>query len=79
MHDLYPPLKLPAVDASALKRGTRVQTRIFCADSLPGNKATVVRVRKDKYGTDWVRCNYGKNLSGKSLLKWMDAGSLSLA
>lgn len=79
MNVLYPPLKLPAVNAAGLIRGIRVQTRIFFADSLPGNKAIVVRVRKDKHGNDWVRCNYGKNVSGKSILKWMDANSLALA
>lgn len=75
---LYPPLQLPAVNVTALTRGTCVQTRYFFADSVPGSKATVVRVRESKTGP-WVRCNFGKNLSGQSLLKWMCADSLALA
>lgn len=77
-HALYPPLALPAVDAPSLKRGTRVQTRYFFADSVPGSEATVVRVKGSRAGP-WVRCNFGKNLSGQSLLKWMCADSLALA
>ena len=75
---LYPPLTLPAADASLLKRGTAVQTRYFFADSVPGSKATVVRVRPSRTGP-MVRCNFGKNLSGQSLLKWMCADALALA
>lgn len=78
MNTLYPPLSLPGVDVPTLRRGARVQTRTFFADSVPGSKATVVRVRKDRHGNDWVRCNYGRNLSGQSILKWMCADALAL-
>lgn len=54
-----------------------VQTRYFYADSVPGRQATVVRVRHTPKGA-FVRCNYGKNLSGQSLLKWMCADALAL-
>lgn len=74
----YPPLDLPAVEEGMLKRGVAVQTRYFYADSVPGNKAIVVRVRNTPKGA-FVRCNYGKNLSGQSLLKWMPIDALALA
>lgn len=79
MNALHPTLPLPCVDVATLRRGTSVQTRSFFADSVPGSKAAVVRVRRDKYGNGWVRCNYGKNLSGQSILKWMCADALALA
>lgn len=79
MNALYPPLSLPVVDVASLRRGAAVQTRSFFADSVPGSKATVVRVRKDMHGNSWVRCNYGKNRSGQSILKWMCADALALA
>ena len=77
MQSSWKPLDLPAVEVERLKRGVVVQTRYFFADSVPGSKASVVRVRKDKHGNYWVRCNYGKNLSGQSLLKWMTADALA--
>ena len=77
-HDLYPPLKTPEVCLEDLKRGVKVKTRIFYADSLPGSEATVVRFWTVHNGI-WVRCNYGKNLSGKSLLKTMPANVLTLS
>lgn len=76
MHPSFPALPLPAVDVAELRRGSPVQTRYFFADSVPGNRATVVRVRYTPKGP-WVRCNYGKNLSGQSLLKWMPADALA--
>jgi hypothetical protein len=77
-HSLYPSLLVPELDYRLLKRGLKVQTRVFYADSLPGREATVVRFWTAHNGT-WVRCNYGKNLSGKSLLKTMPANVLALA
>ena len=77
-NDLYPSLKLPALQADQLRKGLDVQTRYFYADSLPGRRATVVRHWTTHNGT-WVRCNYGRNLSGKSLLKTMPADTLALA
>lgn len=77
-HDLYPPLDLPALDTTLLKRGLSVQTRHFYADSLPGKKATVVRHWQTHNGV-WVRCNYGRNAGGQSLLKTMHASALALA
>ncbi len=76
-HTDYPPLNLPAVHAGVLSKGDKVQTRYFYADSLPGSKATVVRVRNTPKGS-FVRCNYGKNQSGQSILKWMYADALAL-
>lgn len=78
MTSLYPPLDLPELDTSLLKRGLQVQTRVFYADSLPGNKAKVVRFWDSPKGT-FVRLNYGKNLGGQSLLKTMPANVLALA
>lgn len=75
---LYPKLEVPELDPALLKRGLKVQTRIFYADSLPGSKATVVRFWTVQSGT-WVRCNYGKNKGGHSLLKTMPANVLALA
>lgn len=69
-------LSLPPVDVALLRRGSPVQTRYFYADSLPGHKATVVRVRNTPKGI-WVRCNYGKNQSSQSLLKWMPDDALA--
>lgn len=77
-HSLYPPLKLPPVAPADLKRGVKVRTRYFYADSLPGSVATVVRSWPAPNG-HWVRCNYGRNLGGKSLLKTMPADALALA
>lgn len=80
-HDLYPSLDLPAItneQAKQLKRGTAVQTRCFYGNSLPGNKATVLRHSEDQHGNVRLRCNYGKNRSGKSLLKWMPANVLCM-
>lgn len=77
-HDLYPPLKTPELRLEDLKRGVKVKTRIFYADSLPGREAKVVRFWTTHNGT-WVRCNYGKNLSGQSLLKTMPSDVLTLA
>lgn len=76
MHPGFPPLELPPVAVALLRRGSLVQTRYFYADSLPGNRATVVRVVKTPRGI-WVRCNYGKNQSGQSLLKWMPGDALA--
>jgi len=78
MNDLYPSLSLPAAPVAALKRGTELQTRYFCADSLPGNRCKVVRVIQTNRGV-FVRCNYGKNLGGQSLLKTMPLDALALA
>lgn len=78
MESGYVPLNLPAVDVATLRRGTAVQTRYFCANSVPGSKATVVRVMRTTNGF-LVRCNYGKNLSGQPLLKWMLADALAAA
>lgn len=75
-HPNFPPLPLPAVDATCLRKGSFVQTRYFFADSIPGRRAEVVRVRQTPKGP-FVRCNYGKNLSGQSLLKWMPADALA--
>jgi|TARA_A100001518_G_C1222020_1_gene66885 hypothetical protein len=78
MNSLYPPLNCPELDPTALKRGLEVQTRIFYADSLPGRKAKVVRFWETPKGW-FVRLNYGKNLSGQSLLKTMPCNVLALA
>ncbi len=81
-NDLYPSLDLPAItneQAVQLKRGTVVKTRVFYADSVPGSTATVVRHRKDRYGNVFLRCNFGKNLGGHSLLKWMHADAMCLS
>lgn len=59
MTRLYPDLQLPELDVTLLQRGLAVQTRIFYADSLPVNKATVVRFWDTPKGV-FVRCNYGK-------------------
>lgn len=75
----YPPLELPSIDISRIEKGTRVQTRTFYGNSLPGAQAVVVRIKQDKYKNWWVRCNYGKNLSGQSLLKWMPANVLAFS
>lgn len=77
-NNLYPPLDLPPLDPLRSRRGSLVQTRYFYADSLPGRPATVVRSWTVHTGT-WVRCNYGNNLSGKSILKTMPADALALA
>lgn len=77
-HSLYPSLPVPELNPTLLKRGLKVQTRVFYADSVPGGQATVVRFWTAYNGT-WVRCNYGKNRSGKSLLKTMPANVLALA
>ncbi len=74
----YPPLDAPTVPASELKRGLTVQTRYFYADSPPGNRAKVVRFWDTPKGI-FVRCNYGKNLGGQSLLKTMPIDALALA
>lgn len=76
-HSIYPPLNSPAVLPETLKRGLQVQTRYFYADSAPGNKATVVRHWSTPAGIQ-VRCNFGKNLGGNSLLKTMPIDALSL-
>ena len=65
-HGLYPPLDLPPVGPSQLRRGLKIQTRYFCADSAPASQATVVRHWTTRNGT-WVRCSYGKTLNGKSI------------
>ena len=77
-HGLYPPLDLPPVGPSQLRRGLKIQTRYFCADSAPASQATVVRHWTTRNGT-WVRCSYGKTLNGKSILKTMPADALALA
>lgn len=76
MHSTFPPLDLPAVEPSALKRGLPVQTRYFYADSIPGNKAKVVRFWDSPRGI-YVRCNFGKNLGGQSILKTMILDALA--
>ncbi|MDX2309836.1 MULTISPECIES: hypothetical protein [Pseudomonas] len=78
MIPLYPALDLPALDVACLRRGLAVQTRIFFADSIPGNKARVIRFWDTPKGV-FVRCNYGKNQGGQSLLKTMPANVLALA
>lgn len=78
MQSRYPALDVPVLDVSLLRRGLAIQTRVFYADSIPGNKAHVVRFWDTPKGV-FVRCNYGKNLSGKSLLKTMPANVLALA
>ena len=60
MNSLYQPLNCPELNPTALKRGLEVQTRIFYADSVPGNKAKVVRFWETPKGW-FVRLNYGKN------------------
>lgn len=77
IHAIYPPLNAPPLDVDWVKRGTKVMTRYFFANSIPGNKATVVSVKRLK-DRAIVRCNYGQNQSGQSLLKWMDADALTL-
>lgn len=77
-NDLYPSLDLPELDTTILKRGLAVQTRVFFADSIPGRRAKVVRFWAAPNGV-WVRCNYGKNAGGQSLLKTMPANVLPLA
>ncbi|EPV3031772.1 MULTISPECIES: hypothetical protein [Pseudomonas] len=77
MIPLYPALDLPALDVARLRRGLAVQTRIFFADSIPGNKAKVIRFWDTPKGV-FVRCNYGKNQGGQSLLKTMPANVLAL-
>ncbi len=77
-HPDFPALVAPELDPASIRRGVRVQTRVFYADSKPGSIATVVRHWTTYNGT-WVRCNYGKNLSGKSLLKTMHSSALALA
>lgn len=77
-HSCYPNLAAPELDSALLTKGLRVQTRVFYADSIPGNKATVMRFWTTHNGT-WVRCNYGKNQSGQSLLKTMPLNVLALA
>lgn len=76
-HSIYPPLNSPALAPETLKRGLQVQTRYFYADSAPGQKATVVRHWNTSTGIQ-VRCNFGKNLGGLSLLKTMPIDALSL-
>ncbi|EJQ7926953.1 hypothetical protein ABHI80_005588 [Pseudomonas aeruginosa] len=78
MIPLYPALDLPALDVARLRRGLAVQTWIFFADSIPGNKARVIRFWDTPKGV-FVRCNYGKNQGGQSLLKTMPANVLALA
>ncbi|EIU1447155.1 hypothetical protein H2O04_23160 [Pseudomonas aeruginosa] len=78
MIPLYPALDLPALDVARLRRGLAVQTRIFFADSIPGNKAKVIRFWDTPKGV-FVRCNYGKNQGGQSLLKTMPANVLAPA
>ncbi|HFL2868575.1 TPA: hypothetical protein ACGWVL_002949 [Pseudomonas aeruginosa] len=78
MIPLSPALDLPALDVARLRRGLAVQTRIFFADSIPGNKARVIRFWDTPKGV-FVRCNYGKNQGGQSLLKTMPANVLVLA
>lgn len=78
MPALFPPLDAPAVPAADLKRGLAVQTRYFYADSKPGNRAKVVRYWDTPKGV-FVRCNYGKNLGGQSLLKTMPLDALAVA
>lgn len=78
MIPLYPALDLPALDVARLRRGLAVQTRIIFADSIPGNKAKVIRFWDTPKGV-FVRCNYGKNQGGQSLLKTMPANVLALA
>lgn len=75
---LYPPLDLPTVAPTVLKRGLGVQVRYFYADSVPGNQAKVVRHWNTPHGIQ-VRCNFGKNLGGQSLLKTMPLDALALA
>jgi len=76
---LFPPLNLPVASPVQLKRGTRVVTRYFYADSVPGNQATVVRTWQAPTGEWFVRVNCGKNLSRQSLLKTMCLDALALA
>lgn len=78
-HPDFPALAAPELDPAQTKRGTRVCTRIFFADSVPGSAATVVRLWMAHNGTWVLRCNYGKNRSGKSILKTMHSSALTLA
>lgn len=71
------PLDLPPITEGQIKRGLKVQTRYYYADSLPGNKATVVKYYKVNNRV-YVLCNYGVNLSGQHLLQTMPLNALAL-
>lgn len=62
----------------AFKRGQEVETIYQCLSSAAGSRSKVVKTRKDTNGSTWVRCNFGKNQGGQSLLKWMPADALKL-
>jgi hypothetical protein len=66
-------------DLPEFPRGAKVTTTRFYADSPVGSVGTVIRSWRDpKRGFRWVRVNYGRNLSGKSLLKTMSADCLAV-
>ena len=75
---IYPALDRTSLMPDELVRGLEVQVRYFYADSLPGTKAKVVRYWDTPAGIN-VRCNFGKNLGGQSLLKTMPIDALALA
>ncbi len=77
MNPSYPPLDLPPLAGGVLRKKLAVQTRYFYGNSVPGNRAVVIRFWESPKGI-WVRCNYGKNLSGQSLLKTMPIDALCL-
>jgi hypothetical protein len=76
---LYPPLHLPALTLSDLKKSLPIQTRYFYADSVSGRQGKVVRWWTTPKGSTYVRVNYGKNLGGQSLLKTMCLDALALS
>lgn len=63
----------PAAPLDRLQKGVRVFTRYLTMASSPGSQSTVVRVR-----AEWVLCDFGANLSGQRLRKWMPAEALAL-
>lgn len=74
----YPPLDLPAPKPEQLKRGTKVQTRYFYGNSVPGNKSKVIRTYQSSNGNWYVRVNCGKNLGNQSIIKTIYMNALAL-
>lgn len=74
----YPPLDKPPLAGGDLRKKLAVQTRYFYGNSVPGNRAVVIRYWEESPKGIWVRCNYGKNLSGQSLHKTMPIDALCL-
>lgn len=78
-NSIYGDIDAPELDPAALKKDLSVQTRIFWDNSVAGSRARVVSFKTGADGKVRVRCNYGQNQSGKSLLKWMPCFALALA